>query len=264
MVGVVGDRGQVMADHELGEPPVTAQVVEQLAEDQLALEVDPGRGLVQEQQVRLLAERQGEQHPLQFAAGEGAQLPAAQVGGLDHSQVLLGAAAQVGADTEPERLFLKAHGQKLVHGERHAPVEGEPLRHVADARRGRPVVPEDAAAVADLAEQGEQQGGFAGSVGTDDGRAAAPRHGGGDALEQADAVADHAHPLETDRDVPIGHGFSGGQGSAPGWRGWRAWPARSSRPAAAPGRWPPGPGWPRGCSPQPRWSDRWPPGTGAR
>ena len=81
MGGVVGRQGQIVADHELGKAVFAPGRVQHFPEQAFALKVHARFRLVQHQQLRLMAQSRGQQHPAQFAAGEVAQTAVFQMFG---------------------------------------------------------------------------------------------------------------------------------------------------------------------------------------
>ena len=105
---------------------------------------------------------------------------------------------QVGANAEPERFFLKAHGKELADRQRHAPVKGEPLRHIPDAGTVAVAADVDAALIPDFPQQGKKQGGFPCPVGADNRGAAALGHRGGHPVDDGKTAALDRDLFKTD------------------------------------------------------------------
>ena len=158
--------------------------------------IHAGDGLVQHQQIRRGAQRQGQQHPLQFAPGAASQLPLGQSPRLHHVEGLLHPAPGGAADPRPYRPPREGRGQEILHRQGHLPVKEQVLGHVADAHMGDipPVVVHmaDGSAVGQFPQQRPHQGGLARSVLADE-------HG------QLPAVDVHGHVLQKRLPAPL-HG----------------------------------------------------------
>ena len=100
--------------------------------------VEAARRLVEQQQLRRRIDGVGEQHALQLAAGERAERARSRSRrGRRAPAARRCAAACARADAEAHRPALARQGEELADGERQRAVDGEGLRHVADAAARR-------------------------------------------------------------------------------------------------------------------------------
>ena len=139
---------------------------------------------------------------------------------------------QRGPDAEPERALLDAHDEEFHDRERHAPVDADALRHIAEPQ-GFSIPPRhdvDSPAVAHLADEGEDERGLARTVGAHDDGAASLRDCGVDVLKDGEPAPAHGYVTE-------GDGVSWFQGCSPACAGWRAWCFRNSPAAWRPAPW---------------------------
>jgi hypothetical protein len=176
----LADEGDVVLDHDDGEPgPV--QVLEHAGGLQRLLGREPGRGLVQQQDVGPAAQHHGDLQPLEAMVRQLARRPVAL--GLETEQLQGMVEPLLGRPVD----LVGTHrdGEVLVDGERvigAVGLEGQPqaLPHTVECRQARdvPALQQDAAPVrpVDAAEKGEE-GGLAGPVRADDATELTRRHG---------------------------------------------------------------------------------------
>src|SRR5213082_3386807 len=156
------------------------------------LDVDPGGGLIENQQPRLVHQRACDHQAALHAAGQAARHAPAPLPQLQLLEVLLGALARYRARDAVEARLVDHDG---VRGLEH--VEVQFLRHDADAGLGRlqlvvDVVAEDARLAGGLVdERGDDpdERGLAGAVGSEQREEVAPLDLEVDALERLHAVS---------------------------------------------------------------------------
>ena len=178
---------------------------ERVGERLLALHVDPGGRLVEDEEVRQAGEGAGDQHPLLLPAGQRRDAVAGLLAQadrvdrvLDRGPVLAPGRQERPAPRQPAR------GDDLAHGGRDAGAGADPLRHEADAAPVPEAVergaeqPHLAAAGGHQPEHGADQGRLAGAVGAEDGEHLAGPH------DEVDA-AQHRTAAELDGAVGDGH-----------------------------------------------------------
>ena len=137
VVGVPGGEPEVVQDHDQRRAALPVQVAQQVQDGHLVGEVEVGRGLVEEQQVGALREREGEPDPLPLAAGQLVDDPAGQVGGAGQRQRLRHGRLVLGAPP-PQRALVRvpAAGDEVGDGD---PVgHDRRLRQQADGARDLP------------------------------------------------------------------------------------------------------------------------------
>ena len=123
----------------------------------------PLGGLVEQQQLWNRVEGIGEQHALQLAAGQRAEWAAEEADQADACEQIFDAPRVRASDAEADRAALAGQSEELADGQRQCTVDGERLRHVADAS-GAPPVKADAAAELDQPEDAVEQRALAGAV----------------------------------------------------------------------------------------------------
>ena len=128
-------RLHVVRAHEHGDAP-PAQAVEEREQGLARAHVHAREGLVQQQHVRLLGERPGEEHALLLAAGELADGAPLELGDAELVQAARHHLAVGGlGPAEPAEAAVPAHHDDVVHGDREAPVDLLALGHVGDRCR---------------------------------------------------------------------------------------------------------------------------------
>ena len=123
-VGVRHDDVQVVGHEQNAEAGLVAQAGDQLVELRLARVVDALHRLVEDQQVGPAQQRARQQHTLQLAAGQLAELLMADGFGVDVSENL---GDGIGAGAAPQH-------QEALNRHRDDGVDVEALRHIADAQ----------------------------------------------------------------------------------------------------------------------------------
>lgn len=183
-------------------------------------DVEVGQRFVEQEQAGAADEGVGDEHALGLAAGEGAEALLGIGGGADGGEhgVDLRRALAVG-EREAEPVAVEAEGHEVAGAEREVGVEGEFLRDVADAAGGG-----DAAGGFFLeAEDGADEGGFAGAVGADEAADFAGAEGKGDVVEDGAVAEGDGKALDGEggRHGDFGRGFGGGgQGEGRGRGRW--------------------------------------------
>ena len=122
--------------------PFGAEPAQALKQCVFGLGVHPGEGLVEQQQVRLLSEGAGEEHPLLLAAGElsdravgeRAESELVQAAVSLHPVPAMGLAAARPGREQPVESSSGAHLDDLKRGHGEVPVHRLALRHVGDPR----------------------------------------------------------------------------------------------------------------------------------
>src|SRR5665647_2806705 len=196
----LGSRLHVVGAHEHGDAPL-AQPREEAEDRLLGVHIHAGERLVEQQHVRLLGERPGEEHALLLAAGQLADGALRELGDAELVQTARHHLA-VGSlrAAQPAQAAVAPHHHHAVHGDREAPVDLLALGHVGDGIRlaaGRAAVQEHApAAQGQQADQGLEERRLAGSVGPHDRHLGAVRHGHGHGVEGRPAVVAHGGVLD--------------------------------------------------------------------
>ena len=166
---------QLMQGHHHSQPLLPHQVFQNIQQLQLVVDVQKGGGLIQQDHIRLLAQRPGQQHPLALAVadlGEGQlrQFPGVHLGqGVFNNGPILrpqqaqpsGVGVAAGADNVPAGHQLRVNP---LRGDNGQPLRQFFFRHLPQSlliqvyrpRHGR-----------QLAGQGFQNGGFSGAVRAD-------------------------------------------------------------------------------------------------
>src|SRR5450759_2681707 len=212
----LGSRLHVVGAHEHGDAPL-AQPREEAEDRLLGVHVHAGERLVEQQHVRLLGERPGEEHALLLAAGQLADGAPRELGDAELVQTARHHLA-VGSlrAAQPAQAAVAPHHHHAVHGDREAPVDLLALGHVGDGIRlaaGRAAVQEHApAAQGQQADQGLEERRLAGSVRPHDGHLGAMRHVHGHGGEGRPAVIAHGGVL--DGEVGLGCAVAGAHLSA--------------------------------------------------
>src|SRR3990167_8074352 len=189
LVGGAHHQVQVVRDHQHAATMAVAQLGDQAVQLGLAADVDALHRLVEHQQLRLAQQGAGQQHALQFAAGNALQ------GAVDHL---------AGADFRQRRLSAGAidaghQAQKTQHAEGQGGIDMQFLRHIADAQFR--VAPDAAAIRLEQAEHGAHQGGLAGTVGADQGDDLAGFDAQLHILQHALAAEADANPVEANQRI---------------------------------------------------------------
>src|SRR5579884_452887 len=190
--GVFVDDVQVVGDDEEAQFPGLGDPAEQGVDRGLPLRVDAGGGLIEEEDLRIVEQRVGDQDALELSAGEVPQGLLPQRLGVDLAERLPDA-PRPGPPSPPERVAALEQ-EELHDAQRERPVELESLRDVGDRA---PAVPEDPALVGDEPEERPEEGRLPGAVGADDGERGPPGEGEAHVLEDHGPV--HAHGEVLDR-----------------------------------------------------------------
>ncbi len=120
--------------------PVGHEAAHEPQQRLLGRRVDPGGGLVEQQQERLLSDRAGDEDALLLPARELADVPAGQLAEVERLDRAVDRAPVVGRE-RPERPQARVapHRDHVAHADREAPVDVLDLRHVADRPGRQPV-----------------------------------------------------------------------------------------------------------------------------
>ena len=114
--------------------PLSRNVAEQMEDRLLRGGVDPREGLVEDEQLRLLGERAGEEDTLLLPAGERADLPRRECRHAHPRQCVMHARLVGGGRTAAEANGgVAAHQHDIMHRDGELPVHRLALRHVGDA-----------------------------------------------------------------------------------------------------------------------------------
>ena len=116
-------------------------------------------------------QRHGQQHPLQFPAGQGAHPLVDELAGVDPVQTGGYPPAQRRGDGEEHRPAADGGGEQVQYAHRVAGIKGGTLRNIAHQRAGAPSArpfKADLSRVGELSQDGPKQGGLARPVGPDD------------------------------------------------------------------------------------------------
>jgi hypothetical protein len=187
-----------------------AQLLDRVHERRAGCGVQTGQRLVEQEHVRLLRQRPGQEHALSLPAGQLTHRPATQVrdtqpiqGRDSCSDVHGGVAAGAAAEQVPT-------GEHDVEpGHRQVPPRGAALRDVGHRRPARPVVAVRGVHLHDAvgrlqAGEGPQQRGLAGTVQADEGDGLAGGQGQVDVPQGTGPAEVHAHPARLE---PRAHGL---------------------------------------------------------
>src|SRR5450756_1146297 len=145
----LGSRLHVVGAHEYGDAPL-AQPREEAEDRLLGVHVHAGERLVEQQHVRLLGERPGEEHALLLAAGQLADGAPRELGDAELVQTARHhlAVGRLGA-AQPAQAAVAPHHHHVAHGDGQAPVDLLAPGHVGDGIRlaaGRAAVQQHAPA----------------------------------------------------------------------------------------------------------------------
>ena len=173
---VVDDGGEVVGGDDDG-CAAGGDIAEGVDEVVVGDGVEGGGGLVEQQQVGFAGEGAGDQDALLLPTGEFGDLAAREVGDFHRVQCGVDGVVGVGDRTASDTVFpaeaIAAHFDDFADGDGEVPVDGAGLGHVADAgadAAGRAAVDQDfAVGGLERAEDGFEQGGFAGAVAADQG-----------------------------------------------------------------------------------------------
>ena len=103
LIGRAHDQVQVMADQEHAAAALLADALDQRVQLELAVEVDPLHGLVEDQESGLTHQRPRQHHPLQLAAGQFVHRGLRQMAGADGGEHGRALAPAAGADAQEPR-----------------------------------------------------------------------------------------------------------------------------------------------------------------
>ncbi len=181
--------------------PLLALFGQDVEEDLGGGAVDAVEGLVEEEQLRLLGQRPGQQHPLALPAGQDAEPVAGPAGQPDPVQGLVGGGPVGPArPADPADAPVTAHQHDLGHGDGELGVERVGLGHVGDAPpgpgRGGAEDLDGAGHGVDEAEDRLDQRALAGAVGPDEGQRPAGCHLAGDPGQHRAAAVGDAEGVE--------------------------------------------------------------------
>ena len=220
LIGRAHDQVQIVADQEHAAAALLADAVDQRVQLELAVEVDPLYGLVEDQQSGLTHQRPREHHPLQLAARQFVHRGLRQMAGAD------------GGEHGRARAAPGADGQEPAHGQRQDRIHPDPLRHVADDQPR--LTPDLSRSRFEQAEEHADQSGLAGPVRPDQRNHLACPDAEVDGAEQLAAPDPDRDRLRLDqqrrRGLPII------SSSSLAWRAGNHGTRRGLRPSAGPPR----------------------------
>ena len=161
-----------MGGHQNGQIVGLPNLIQHVHQGGHALHIHAGKGFVQNQDIGDGFQRQGQQHPLQFSAGKRAHPLVDQILTVNPVQAFQNGLPHGLGDTQKSGTLAHAAGEKIRNGNRLPGIKAGALGHIADSwlvaalsrfRKG------DDAGIFPLAQNGFQEGAFAGAVGTDQG-----------------------------------------------------------------------------------------------
>ena len=186
LIGRAHDQVQIVADQEHAAAALLADALDQRVQLELAVEVDPLHGLVEDQQSGLTHQRSRQHYPLQLAAGQFVHRGLRQMAGADRREHGRALAPAPGAD-----------GQEPVDGQRQDRIHPDPLRHVADDQPR--LTPDPPCGRLEQTEEHADQSGLAGAVRPDQRDHLACPHAEVNGAEQLAAPDPHRDRLRLDQ-----------------------------------------------------------------
>ena len=187
-----------MGGQQDGQVVLAADLVQHIQQLALPIDVHPGERLVQNEDMGQGLQRQGQQHPLQLAAGERAQAFVDQAVPMYPRKALQHPCAQASGRGQKDRPVRNGGGEKVQDAHRVPPVEAGGLGHIPD-QGPRPAAPRalehDAPAVGHLSQNGAEQGTLPRPVGADQGHDLPAVKVKGHVLEHFFPAEVHTQPL---------------------------------------------------------------------
>ena len=198
-----------MGGEEDGEIIFLPDLVQHIQQQMLSPHIDPGQRLVQNENLRNGLQRQGQQHPLELPAGEGADALLNQRLTVDPGQALGYLVPQMAGDRQENRPAADGGGEEIQDTDGIAPVETGALGDVADFGVGG-ISPGqlklDRTGVGNLAQDAAEQGGLPGAIGADQGHDFPAVELEGDIPQDALPLQGHAQVADLE---PAGPRFAG-------------------------------------------------------
>ncbi|MCY1415037.1 hypothetical protein D9M71_305050 [compost metagenome] len=178
-----------MGNHQHAAAVAVAQAGNQAVQLGLAGDVDALHRFVEYQQFRFAQQRPGQQYTLHLTAGNALDRAVDDLFGADFLQC------------RQRRRAVNAgyQAQKTQDRKRQGGIDLKLLRHVADAQPW--LAPDLAGMRLEQAQHGAHQGGFAGTIGADQGDDLSGLHGQVDAVEYRLAGEAHAHLFEANQRI---------------------------------------------------------------
>ena len=201
-----------MRDHDRGGAERVVQLADELPDDRERDRVEPGKGLVIEDEHRVEHQRAGERHAPRHAAGElrgHEPVRSAQPHGLELHQHEIAhhrlREAGVLAQREGDVLVHAHVGEEGSELEQHAHAPAHPVERMAiEPVHGLARDPHLARGRAQLASDDAKERGLAAAARAHDGDDLPARHAQRDSLEDRPAPVGEAHRLDVDENI-LGH-----------------------------------------------------------
>lgn len=182
---------EIVAHKENAAATPSPQFGDEGCEGRLALDIDPGEGLVEHQEIGVAQERTGQKQPSELAAGKRPHLSLGGIFKADFAQ----------RRDQPDLWKASGEREETPRGHGQKKIKLEPLGRVAD---------DDTGCLAHLsrcrrknAQQYPHEAGFAGAVGSDEGDNLAPSHYKIDPIEHDGAAQTERHAACLDEGVAV-------------------------------------------------------------